>query len=279
MSSKKFLPLFAVGVLTIAAVFGAFTYRSVFAQAATPTPGTSTATTPDASAQPFPGKGRPDGMRGGGVTDTNLAAALGITVEELQAAETSANTEALKQAVAAGLITQAQADQLAANSANGAHPGGFRIPGNSTIDYNALLANALGITTDELKAAQQQAFTTAIDQAVTAGTLTQAQADLMKARNSLANNAAFQSSMNSAYTAALKQAVTDGVITQAQADQILAEQPTINVFGHGGFGGGPGGRGGRGGHGGPGDRMPFDQNGTPPTTTTPDSSTTTGGNS
>ena len=42
MQRKKLIPILTVTVLAFAAVFGAFTYRSVSAQAATPTPETST---------------------------------------------------------------------------------------------------------------------------------------------------------------------------------------------------------------------------------------------
>jgi hypothetical protein len=184
-----------------------------------------------------------------GASDQDLATALGIDLTKLQDAEKTATAEALKQAVAAGLITQAQADQMTAN-------GGARgLPrfNNSTIDYNALLAKALGITTDQLKAAQLTAFNARIDQAVKDGTLTQAQADLQKARQALENNTKFQSSLKTAYEAALKQAVSDGVITQAQADALLASQATMDKGGFG-FEGGRGGHGVPGGPGGPGGR-------------------------
>ena len=96
---------------------GAITYGVVKAQ--TPTPTTPTA--PNNAGQP--GFGR--GMRGGGYTDDGLAAALGISVEQLQTAEQTARDEALKQAVAAGLITQAQADELAQRGLDGRHFGGI----------------------------------------------------------------------------------------------------------------------------------------------------------
>ncbi len=44
--------------------------------------------------------------------ETRLAEALGITVTELQAAEETAKTTAIQQAVEKGFITQAQADQM-----------------------------------------------------------------------------------------------------------------------------------------------------------------------
>ena len=159
----------------------------------------------------------------GGITDQDLATALGTTVDKLTAAYQSANTEALKQAVSKGLLTQAQADQMATRV--GSHPvGGFGRMGLNGIDYNLLLANALGITPEKLKAATLQVFNANLDAAVKAGKLTQAQADNMQAHNALAGDAKFQSGLQDAYKAALQQAVTDGVITQAQADQILQQQ-------------------------------------------------------
>ena len=232
MLRKKLIPILVVSVLALAGVFGAFTYRSVYAQDATPTPETST--TP---ALPGPGK-----EFRGGVTNEGLAAALGITTAELDSAYQAAATEALKQAVEAGLITQEQADQYAANGLLRPH---FRFLRNSDIDTEALLAEALGISTGELQAAQLQAFNTNIDQAVADGLITQEQADLMKGRRALYANEAFQASMTSAYEAAVNQAVADGVITQAQADQILLDAAGKNLFGDkglGGFGGHHGGR-------------------------------------
>jgi hypothetical protein len=168
----------------------------------------------------------------GGIPDQDLATALNITVDKLTAAYQTANTEALKQAVSKGLLTQAQADQMALRM--GRHPvGGFGRMGMNGIDYNALLANALGITPDQLKAASLQAFNANLDTAVKAGKLTQAQADNMKAQNALAGDAKFQAGLQDAYKAALEQAVTDGVITQAQADQMLQQQSKIGAPGFG----------------------------------------------
>ena len=155
------------------------------------------------------------------------------------------------------------------------------------IDREALLAEALGITVEELRTAQEQANTAAVQQALDEGLITQEEADAMLSRIKLRNyldrealmaealgitveelqaaraegkplgvliyelqldRATVRTAMRTAYEEAIAQAVTDGVITQEQADQML-EGP--------GFGpGGPGGRGGFGGHrggfGGPG---------------------------
>jgi len=176
----------------------------------------------------------------------------------VQAAFQSATAEALKQAVAAGVITQAQADAI---TARGELLGPAPWLSAAGIDFNSLLANALGISVDQLKAGFQKAYDTQIDNAVANGTLTQAQADLLKGRYALDNSTQFQSAMQSAFQAAVQQAVTDGVITQAQADAILKSASSAGAKGFEGFGfpggprgfgefggfGGPHGRGGRGG--------------------------------
>ena len=237
MIRKIATPILIAGALALVAVFGALTYKNVAAQEETPTP-----------AAPFqdpPGRG----MRGGpmGQTNEDLADALGITVEELQAAQKTAAAEALKQAVADGLLTQEQADQMAERGLGGWPMKGLGRPGESSIDMQALLADALGISAEDLQAAQEKAFAAALARAVDEGTLTQEQADLIQARRALYGSESFQASMKSAFENAVAQAVKDGLITQAQADQILAENAGAGFFGRGGFG--PGFGGGRGGHG------------------------------
>jgi len=187
--------------------------------------------------------------RVGGVTQEALAAALGISTDDLQAAQTAAFDKALEQGVAADLITQTQADLMKERGTLGfgMHMGGFL---GGQIDFEALLAEELGITTDALRAARTEAHTTAIANAVAAGDLTQEQADLMLARFALRNSEAFQNNMTSAYQEAINQAVEDGTLTQAQADALLSDLESNGLFGgRGGFGrmGGMGGmHGGRG---------------------------------
>ncbi len=257
MNGKKIITTIVGGGLALAAVFGAVaTYHTVNAQ--TPTPTTTAPSTQPGNA---PG-GLKGGMRAGGYTEDQLAAALGITVDKLQAAEQTATSEALKQAVADGTITQSQADQYAQNTNNGHGFGEGMFLRDSNIDYNALLAKALGITTDQLKSARQTATFATIDQAVTAGTMTQTQADAAKARYLLSNSTKFQDAMNSAYQAAVKQAVTDGLITQAQADALLSStNGQLNWGMKGGFDGFGGGHGGRGGPGGRNGTTPNSGNG------------------
>jgi hypothetical protein len=222
------------------------------------------------------GPGGPGGRMGGdnGAMQTALAEALGINTDELAAAQEQANLAAIDKAVAEGLITQAQADELKQNGqampfggGRGGRMGGWL--NQNGIDYEALLAEALGISVDELQAARLTAENTLLDQAVADGKLTQEQADLIKAQRALHSNEAFKTAMQSAFEAAVQQAVEDGVITQAQADAILAQKDAQGGFpGMGGPGmGGPGGPGGRGGHGGRGGRGGFGPGMNPPATT------------
>jgi len=225
MSKKLVLPSLAVAVIAVVSLFGALNFSKASAQTPTETPTTTSdqvvTTMQDVDGKPHGGKIS--------YSQQDLADTLGIDLTKLQAAYETANTKALKLAVEQGLITQAQADEITArglsNGPIGGHKHLFSVDdGNSSIDYNALLAEALGISSDELTSAYLTAYTTAINQAVTDGTLTQAQADLLIGRAALAADATFQSSIQAAYEAALQQAVTAGVITQAQADALLQAQ-------------------------------------------------------
>ena len=241
MQHKKTIIVFVLGALAVAMAFGAVAYQSVFA--ATPTT-VSSSTTTQADLGREVGRG-PMGR----YSNEDLANALGITVDELNTAYQNAYSAALEQAVLQGLITQAQADELTTNG--NVFPFGNRWDGWLTqngIDFDIFLADELGISVNELKAAYQTAYYTNIDQAVTDGNLTQEQADLMKGQYALSKDSTFQSSMKSAYTDAVNQAVASGVITQAQADQILSKSDNMFMPGMGGWGGrgGPHGRGGNG---------------------------------
>ncbi len=273
---KKIKSIVASGIAVIAlalvGVFAASASQAVFAQSVNPTAtpsvsapatGGSTTTAPNGALAGKMGRGFGGEFAGGGEmmeggmfgagNQQSLADALGVTLVQLQDAIKSANAEAIKQAVAQGLITQAQADQLTANG---------RAPRFAQIDENALLAKALNISVDQLNAGRLKAEKTTLDAAVKAGNLTQAQEDLMLARSALAYNSAFQTNLKTAYTSAINQAVKDGVITQAQADAILAQQSNGKF---GGMGGGMmGGHGGRGGH---GMFLPGTNNGTDNSTT------------
>jgi hypothetical protein len=122
-----------------------------------------------------------------------LAEALGITVEELQAAQEEANRAAIQQAVDEGLITQEEADSMLS-----------RMALRSYLDREALLAEALGITEEELEAARSEGK------------------PLMVLMYELElDPATVRTALQTAYEEAIQQAVTDGVITQEQADEIL----------------------------------------------------------
>jgi hypothetical protein len=214
-------------------VLGAAGYRTVQAAAVNQQTAAGSVLT-----QASLGRGVPGGVKG-----EYLAEALGITTDELEAAYQAANTAAIDAALQAGLITQAQADEMKARGNVGRWSGLLEKNG---VDYQILLADALGITVEELQAAYTKAAELALTAAVADGRLTQEEADMMKARQALYGSDAFQTAMQSAFTAAVNQAVADGLITQAQADQILSESANMFVRGFGGFGG----HGGRGHHGG-----------------------------
>jgi formaldehyde-activating enzyme involved in methanogenesis len=207
------------------------------------------------------------GMFGGEIDYQQLLAdALGISVEQLETAYENARAAAIEQAVDEGLITREQADEMSVWGGLGRK--GFGVFGfgrgpkgvaGSTIDEEALLANALGITVDDLQAAREQANQAAIAQAVEEGIITQEQADEMQARRNLRSYlerdallaealgmsvedleaayadgetlstlmsargldaATVRERLQTAYDDALAQAVSDGVITQEQADEM-----------------------------------------------------------
>ncbi|MCA9865842.1 MAG: hypothetical protein KIS95_04210 [Anaerolineae bacterium] len=209
------------------------------------------------------------GLGGLSDRDQSLADALGIDLEALQTAQQAARIAMIDQAVADGLLTEAQGEQMKLLG------GGFGRGGRFGYDEDQYLADALGISVEELQAAELSSYATELAAAVEAGTITQDEADLMLARRAV-QNYVDQDALNSAAQAvhedALAAAVADGAITQAQADALLAQFATQSFgFGpHDGFGG----HGGRGGRGGPGG---FGLNSLPNSTpqTTPDTTTDT----
>jgi hypothetical protein len=159
-----------------------------------------------------------------------LAMALGISVEELQAAYEKAFATAIEGALDEGILTQEQADNLLSGERFGFR-GRHGFPGFGG-DMNEHLAEALGISVPELEAAQAKARDTVMAEAIEAGTITQEQADLMKARGAI--SAYVQEAMTKAFGEAIDQALADGVITQAQAD-LLLENEDMGFRGPGGF--------------------------------------------
>lgn len=199
--------------------------------------------------------------------DQYLADALGISLEDLQSAEQQAGDALIQEALDQGLITQEQADWLTLRGffgSRGFKGGRFGFehgfpPLAQELDYDQFLAEALGISTQELTAAKQEALDAMLAQAVADGVLTQEQAELIKARQALKayldpqalfaealgitpeqiqayrdqglslseilaeiGKTAVQAreALQDAYQRTIDQAVADGVITQEQADQI-----------------------------------------------------------
>ncbi len=187
----------------------------------------------------------PPGQPNGGDYQELLADELDISIEELQAAITAAQKAALTEAVEKGLITQAQADEMANRSG---HAGGFgrMIMGpDSGIDMDALLAEQLGIKVETLQAAQVKAREAQFTQAVDLGEMTEDQVELIKIHEALHEYLA--DAYQEAFKTAVSKAVADGAITQAQADLLLSSDANRTWFGMGdpgGMRGGPGHKGG-----------------------------------
>ena len=139
------------------------------------------------------------------------------------------------------------------------HPGKFGFGGD--IDYDAYLAEALGISVEELQAARETAKQKALEEAIDKGYISEEQVAMMEARQAVMGyidpealkeqldtfkqegadlrsdlKAVFEEAMQ----AAVEQALENGDIDQDQADQLLES----------GFGGKFGGRGGHPGRGG-----------------------------
>jgi hypothetical protein len=141
--------------------------------------------------------------------DQYLADALGITIEELQAAQQKATAAMLAQVVQDGQLTQDQADLIQA-----------RMALKAAIDPQAILAQALGISTDTLQTYQDQGLS---------------MAEILNEVGLTADE--LRTKAQSAYENAVQGAVNNGVITQAQADQILSEGTGVGFdfgFGRGG---------------------------------------------
>jgi hypothetical protein len=101
---------------------------------------------------------------------------------------------------------------------------------SNDIDGQKLLADALGITVDDLKAASTKAEAAALAQAVTDGRLTQEQADVIAAQRAFQE---YLRSQQKSYADEVQAALDAGAITQAQADLLLKNEQS---FGGRGFG-------------------------------------------
>ena len=165
-----------------------------------------------------------------------LAEALGISEEELEAAHEEARTAAIDQALEEGLITEEQAEQL--REGGRAFRFGRRLHRafGSPVDTDELLAEALGITVEELQEARSEVRAAQLEALVETGVLTQEQADLIAAREAVAgfvDREALAAVIQDAYETAIQAALDAGAITQEQADQLLENLPVFESFGFG----------------------------------------------
>jgi hypothetical protein len=141
---------------------------------------------------------------GGADRGADLADSLGITVDELQAAQDKAADARIDAAVEAGRLTEEQADLMRASRAL-----------NRSIDREALMAEAMGISADDLAKSKEEG----------------SMPELLQ--NQEFDRAAFAENMSKAHEAAVAKAVEDGVITQEQADA-LQESGKSGMGRHGG---------------------------------------------
>ena len=189
--SRKWLLVVVSGLLVAVIVLGGFSLATVSsAQAAT-----------NNTAQHRGGPGDP-GLPGGKLLlgsdidyDAHLADALGITVDELNAARQKAVLAAIDQAVAEGLLTEDEAELMKARNLV-----------KDAIDTQALQAEALGMTADELQAALDEG---------------QSLQDLLTAKD--LTPAAYREAYQAAYENAIQALVDQDVITADQAELLLTQ--------------------------------------------------------
>lgn len=165
-----------------------------------------------------------------------LAEALGITVEELQAAHEEVRLAVIDQALEEGLITEEQAQRLRESERPFRADRAFR---NLDINRAELLADALGISVEALQEARAEVRATRLAELVEEGVITQEQADLLTARQAVSDyidREALAQTLQDAYEQAIDAALADGAITQEQADTLLENMPTFESFRFG-FGG------------------------------------------
>jgi hypothetical protein len=277
---RKIIYMVVGAILALGIAFGgfaAFAQTEDGADTETPAEESDTPVVPEEGTRPF-GFGRHEGFeaQAGIVQGHALADALGITLEELQAAQETAHAAQIAKMVADGLLTQEQADQILSGEAR-FQGGRGHFGGNGEA-----LAEALGITVEELQAAQNEVQAARLAAMVEAGVITQEQADMMAARQAVqdyVDREGVQAAIQSAYEEAVAQALADGAITQEQADALLSNIDNLGGLGGRGFGfgdgpgfGGRGHQGGRGPHGGPGFQgngfAPFQNDSQPDTTDT-----------
>lgn len=166
--------------------------------------------------------------------DELLAEALGISVEELEAAYEAVRLTVIDQALEEGVISEEEAEILRENQRpmrNG------RVMRRLLVNGDELLADALGIGVDELQEARAEVRAARLEELVDAGVITQERADLLAAREVIAgyvDREGLAETLQNAYEAAIDAALADGAITQEQADQLLENMPSFESFGFGG---------------------------------------------
>ncbi|MFQ5410207.1 MAG: hypothetical protein ACE5FI_17490 [Anaerolineales bacterium] len=155
-----------------------------------------------------------------------IAEAQGVDLDVVKAAAEAAKEEAVNAAVADGTLTQEQADRILSHEGR---PGRGPEGPNGRRGNPEALAEALGMTVEELQAAKAEGLTLEELAAQQGTTVEDVHAALQAAREE-----------------AIQQAVEEGRLTQEQADAILnGERPSPGSgFGPGGVGHGPGGFGG-----------------------------------
>ena len=209
---------------------------------------------------PLPG---PGGQHGGGnpvgdlldgIVDIDelMAEALGITVAELDAAKEAGTRidqlidelgldaetvrqavqdgieTAVEQAVADGLLTEEDAEVVLNPPAGHGQGNALADPLDEIIDRDEILADVLGITVEELAAAQEEGIR--IDDLINELGL---DADIVRQE------------IDDAVETAVEQAVTDGQLTEEEAEAILNQAPGQEGRPGPGGPGGPSGPGGR----------------------------------
>ena len=187
-----------------------------------------------------PGTERPE-------RDTLLAEALGISAEELEAAREEVRLAGIDAALEQELITEAQAEMLQERA--GRLPGRMPFPlAEFEFDAEAVLADTLDISVEELAAAREEARALALEAQVEAGRITEEEAELMVARQAVRDyfdRDAVIDLMEQLYGDAVQQALDAGEITEAQAELLLETPPAFERFDQGGRRAGGHGRGDR----------------------------------
>lgn len=229
--SKKLMYLAFGGFMALTLAFGAYT---TFAQA---DEGSDVEGDPGIGLQE--GRGDREGF-GRDRSESNkaeeLAEALGMTVEEVEAAFAAVRVAVIEQAVADGEMTQEEADAILSGE-NGGRGNRGRIGGHDNVD---LLAEELGVTVEELEAAQEEIKAARLAEKVESGELTQEEADYIQAKHVVRDYIEADEASEvdeAAIEAGIADALADGAITQDQADQML-EDLENGEFGKGGRRGG-----------------------------------------